>query len=258
MLPLVDIHCHLLAGLDDGPKTPEEALEMCRMAYADGVRYASAGAHQNPRYPDNNPERLRSATRELDGRLAAEGIALNVFANAEVEVQTDTAASYSRGEILSVADGGKYILLEMPHGVFVDLRGVVRQLRAAGVRTIVAHAERCPELLHNLDRVEELIYLGCLIQVSSSSITAPRRKEDHTALKDWVVRGLAHLLASDGHSTGRRPPLMGEAYRTIAGWAGADVADRLGSTHGLAVIRGESFQVPPIVPKKRRWWFLPW
>lgn len=256
MLPLVDIHCHLLAGLDDGPRTQDEALEMCRMAYQDGTGTISAGAHQNDHYPENTPDRIREAAKQLQARLQEEQIPLSIFPNAEVEVHPDMLSSFRKGELLTVADRGQFMLVEMPHGVFVDLRGAANQLRQEGVRVIIAHAERVPELLHDSGRIEELIALGCLVQVSSRTITHPPSRLDGKAIREWVERDIAHLLGSDGHSPKRRRPLMREAYNQIADWAGRGVADRICSVTALSVIQGRSFALPRPKPRKKSW--FPW
>src|SRR4051794_181814 len=125
MIQLVDIHCHLLAGLDDGPKTLADALAMCALARAEGVGMMSATAHQNPRYPANTPGRIRQATAELRQALAAAGNPVNVFPCAEVMAAPETAAAWRGGALLSVGDRGQYVLLEMPRGLFVDLRPTV-------------------------------------------------------------------------------------------------------------------------------------
>jgi protein-tyrosine phosphatase len=253
MIPLVDLHCHLLAGLDDGPPTEADALAMCRLAYAEGTRLAAATAHQNPHYSAVTPDRIRQAAARLAGALRDAGVPLTVFPCAEVMAHPTMEASWRRGEILSVADQARYLLVEMPDGVFVDLRGIVRRLRQAGVRPILAHPERQPELLHEAGQVEQLIAAGCLVQVSSGSVTAPPDRRSERALKGWFRRGLVHLLGSDGHSPSRRPPTMGAAYQQVVRWAGARVADRVCSANGLAVLQGLPLHVPSPEPRRLRW-----
>jgi protein-tyrosine phosphatase len=251
--PLVDTHCHLLAGLDDGPRTPEDALAMCRRAFDQGVRHSVALAHQNDDYPANTPDRIRGAFRRLVADLRADGLEYNVVVCAEVMVHPGMLESWDRGELLSVGDGGKYILLEMPHGLCVELAWVVEAFVTKGVRPILAHAERCPELLHDPEAVERLIRAGCLIQVSSHSVTRPQSGADARALKDWFRRGVAHVLGSDGHSPRRRPPDLADAYARVRRWAGGAVADRVGSGHGLAILNNLPLRVPPVAPPARRW-----
>jgi protein-tyrosine phosphatase len=257
-MPLADMHCHLLAGLDDGPRTDADALEMCRIAYADGTRIIAAGAHQNDHYPDNTPERLRAAADQLAARLREAELPLMVFRCAEVMAHPEMEERWHKGELLSVADRGQYLLIEMPHNLVVDLRHTARNLNAAGVRPILAHPERCEELLHDAGRIEELIELGCLVQVSSKSITAPANSRDERAVKDWLKRGVVHVLGSDGHSPRRRPPVMADACRKIAHWVGASMADRVGSINGMAISQGLTVRLPKPEPRARGWFSRLW
>jgi len=168
-------------------------------------------------------------------------------------VHPEIEAAWRRGELLSVADRGEYLLVEMPHGLFIDLRAIIKGLREAGVRPIIAHPERHPELLHDPGRIEQFIQAGCLVQVSSGSVTDPEAREDARALRDWFKRGVVHFLGSDGHSPRHRRPRMADAYRQIAQWAGVSVADRVCSTNATAVVHGLPLRVPPPEPRRTRW-----
>lgn len=253
MIPLVDIHCHLLAGLDDGPATPDDALRMCELAYHDGVRMTTALAHQNDHYPDVTPDRIRAAAQELARSLAQRRLPLMVFPCAEVMAHPEIEASWERGALMSMADRKQYLLLEQPHNLFVDLTNAIEGLRRAGVRPILAHAERCPELLHTPGLIEDWIACGCLVQVSSSSVTRPGSAQDARALKQWFRRGIVHVLGSDGHSPTRRAPRMDDAYQEIIRWAGHPVADRVCSTNGTAILNGLPLRIPRPEPVRTTW-----
>jgi protein-tyrosine phosphatase len=251
--PLVDTHCHLLAGLDDGPRTPADAIAMCRRAFDQGVRHSVALAHQNDHYPENTPDRLREGFARLRADLSAAGLdEFTVYPCAEVMVRPDLDEAWDRGELLSVSDGRMYVLLEMPHGLCVELAWLVERLVTKGVRPILAHAERSPELLQEPETVERLIRAGCIIQISSLGVTNSSGA-DARALKDWVRRGVAHVLGSDGHSPRRRPPDLLEAYQRLRRWAGAAAADRIASANGLAVLHNRPLRVPPVSAPVRRW-----
>jgi protein-tyrosine phosphatase len=242
-----------LAGLDDGPRTPADAIAMCRRAYDQGVRHSVALAHQNDHYPDNTPDRLREGFARLKADLAAEGLDdFNVYPCAEVMVRPDMDEAWDRGELLSVSDGGLYVLLEMPHGLCVELAWLVERLVTRGVRPILAHAERSPELLQEPEAVERLIRAGCLIQISSLGVTNSSGA-DARAIKDWVRRGVAHVMGSDGHSPRRRPPDMLDAYHQLRRWAGEAIADRIACHNGLAVLQSRPLRPPPVAPPQRRW-----
>jgi protein-tyrosine phosphatase len=253
MIPLVDTHCHLLAGLDDGPRTVDDALVMCRMAWEEGTRVVAATAHLGEQWPNVTPDRIRRATLELEAELTAAQLPLTVYPTAEVAIRPELDQLWQRGELLGVSGRNRYLLIEMPAGQLVDIHRLVCQLDALGVRLVLAHAERYPELLYDRGAVDELVRIGCVIQVSSDSITEPLRRGDTQILKRWIRRGLVHLIASDGHSRDRRPPRMAAAYRRIVRWAGENVANRLCSINGLIVLEGLPLRAPPPELRRKHW-----
>jgi protein-tyrosine phosphatase len=254
MIPLVDIHCHLLAGLDDGPKTQADALAMCRIAYEDGTRWICGGAHQNDHYPLVTPDVIRTAAAELKSLLKQEQLALAVVPCAEIMAHIDMEEAWQRGELLSMADRKQYLLVEMPDGLFVDLRATVASFAEQKVRVILAHPERQSEILHGNQVIEELIALGALVQVSAESVTRPKSSTDARKLRQWFRRGIVHAMGSDGHSPTRRPPLMGDAYKEVCRWAGVSIADRIFSTNGMGIMQGWPLKFSkPEQPRKA--WF---
>jgi protein-tyrosine phosphatase len=256
--PLADTHCHLLAGLDDGPRTRDDALAMCRKAYEQGVRFSVALAHQNDDYPANTPERIRSAFAILVNDLQKSELPHQVVVGSEVMVRTDVLDALDRKELLTYGDAGRYLLFEMPHGLCVEVGWLVERFVNKGVRPVLAHAERCPELLDDPETTERLVRLGCVIQVSSMGVTHPTDRASEKALKDWFRRGIVHVMGSDGHSLNRRPPDMREAYRRVCSWAGPATADRVASIQGAALLQGLPIKAPPVAPPERRWFAKFW
>src|SRR5205085_1426791 len=112
-------------------------------------RLVAALAHQNEHWPANTPERIREAVQQLVRLLREEDLPLTVFPSAEVMVRPGIVASWEKGEFLSVADREQYLLIEMPDGLFVELGDIVASMRKMGIRPILAHPERHPELLHD-------------------------------------------------------------------------------------------------------------
>jgi protein-tyrosine phosphatase len=253
LFSLVDMHVHLLAGLDDGPRSLDDAVTMCRRSHAEGVRLSVALAHQNESWPGVTPDVIRAAAARLAERLRAEQLEFSVFPTAEVMVGPDTEADWRAGKLMSVADRGKYLLVEFPHNLYLDVRVLVRTLVQAGVRPILAHPERTPELLHDAGRVEELIGQGALVQISTGSVTKPADARAERALKSWLRRGVVHLIGSDGHSPTRRPPKLADAAAKIRRWAGDRVADRVCGTLGTAILQGLSLPITPPEAPRRSW-----
>lgn len=258
MISRVDIHCHVLAGLDDGPATLAEAVEMCRIARHDGTGVIAATAHLGEKWPASTPDRIRSATAQLRDSLRETSLELIVYPSAEIMVRPDLEQAWSCDQLLGAADRPEYLLVELPEGAFLDLADLVAGLRRLGVRPILAHPERHPELLHESGIAENLARLGCLMQINATSIADPPTARDAKALQSWVRRGLVHFVASDGHSPTRRPPRMAKAYDRVAHWAGPHVADRLCCLNGLSVCEGRPIRVPPPSPVPRRPFWRLW
>jgi len=250
---LADTHVHLFAGRDDGPETIDEAAAMAKMLVAEGVRYAAALSHQNPDYPENTAAELRLAAQQFVTRLAVDKTPLLVCPSGEVMLGPDLIADWHAGKLLSLGDHGQFLLVEMPHGLFLDARGVAAELGKAGVRLVIAHAERYPELLHDPGTIEGLIAAGCLVQVTANELAYPSDARDERALRDWARRGVIHMLGSDGHNLSRREPRLKAGYEAVARMAGRAAADRVGGIWGSAVLQGLPVKVPPPLPKPRSW-----
>ena len=252
---LADTHVHLLAGLDDGPRSADEAAAMCRMLVAEGARYAAAVAHQNPGYPDNTPARLAAATAALAADLARDGVPLSVAPTGEVMLSADTPDDWRAGRLQSVGGHGQFLLVEQPHGLFLDARPLAAAVAAAGVRVVVAHAERYPELVGDRGLADEWVRAGCLLQITAEALARPDSGRQAAALKDWAKRGLIHLLGSDGHGVGRREPRLRAGVEVLARWAGPAAADRAAGIWGPAVVLGQAVRVPPPAARPRPGWF---
>ena len=250
---LADTHVHLFAGRDDGPESADEAAAMAGILVSEGVRFAAALAHQNPDYPENSAATLRVAAELLVARLAADRTPLTVCASGEVMLGPNLLADWHAGRLLTLGDHGRFLLVEMPHDLYLDLRRVAEDFAKLGVRFVIAHAERYPELLHDSGEVEALVAAGCLIQVSSHELARPGTAADERALRDWARRGVIHLIGSDAHDLTRRPPRMKAGVEALARMAGRAAADRAGGIWGPAVLQGLPVRVPPPLPKPRSW-----
>lgn len=252
MLPPVDTHVHLLAGLDDGPRDLSESLAMAKMLVAEGVRMATALAHQNDFYPDNNAGHLREHATVFANALKENDIPLTVYPTGEVMVTPDLVERYDAGKLLTYADKGKFLLVEMPHGLFVDLVPIAAGLRARGVRLVMAHAERYPELMHGGPLIEHWISAGCLIQITANEIAEPTMA-DARILRDWIRRGIVHMLGTDGHRLDMRPPRMKAGVKALHDLAGPAIADRICNLLPNAMFQGRPVNPPPPLQMKRSW-----
>src|SRR5262249_29160639 len=193
-----------VAGLEEGPPTEDEAVAMCRMLASEGARHATALSHQNEFWPDATADRMRATAAALSAALAAKKVPLSVYPTAEVMLSPSIVADWAAGRLVSVADRKQWLLVEMPHGLFVDVLPIAEGLRPHGLRLIIAHAERYPELLHDAALAAKWIAAGCLIQVTARAIAEPWDSEMERGLRAWAGGGFIHVLGSDGHGIDRR------------------------------------------------------
>ncbi len=139
----VDVHCHCLPGLDDGPATLPEALELCRALSEDGITTVIATPHQLGRYDGRcQAWEVRSAVAKLNTALAQEGLPLEVAPGADVRVDERIPALLEKDLVLTLADRGRHLLLELPREVFIDLKPLLVELAARGIEAVVCHPER--------------------------------------------------------------------------------------------------------------------
>ncbi|MCU0704092.1 MAG: protein tyrosine phosphatase [Fimbriiglobus sp.] len=250
--PLADTHVHLLAGLDDGPRDLDEAVALCRALVADGVRFAAATAHQNPIFPDNTAARLCAAATELADTLRQKNVPLTLFPTGEAYITETLPDDLQAGLVQPIGENGKYLLAEMPHWVYLDPRPIAESLRPLGVRLVIAHAERYPEMLHDPELTAACAEAGCLIQVTVEGLV-DAYGADLAAVRTWARWGLIHLLGSDGHRIDGRRPRLKEGFRVLESWLGTQGAERIAGLWNTAVLQGLPVNVPPPTPPKKRW-----
>ncbi|HYN19989.1 MAG TPA: CpsB/CapC family capsule biosynthesis tyrosine phosphatase [Thermoanaerobaculia bacterium] len=235
---MIDLHCHILPGIDDGAKTLDEAIDMCRMAAAEGCRAMVATPHQRRgAWWNADRENITGLARDLQ---AAVGSSMRIFLGGEVHADSDLLSEVERlpaGGIFTLA-GSKYLLIELS----INARGteaihLVHELTVAGWRPILAHPELIPWLAEDFDLIARLIALGARVQVTAMSVTGDFGRGPQENTHTLIEAGLAHFVASDCHDRQRRPPGLRRAYRTIARRWGAEVAKRLVSDNPRAVVQ---------------------
>lgn len=237
--PFVDIHCHLLPAIDDGAKSWEESLAMARLAAADGTETVVVTPHQLGSFGHNLGRDIRVRTADLQRRLDQAGIALSVLPGADVRIESGMVAALRTGDVLTLADRGRHVLLELPHEMYFPLEPLLKQLQAAGMVGILSHPERNQGLLNEPQLVAPLVEAGCLMQVTAGSFNGtfgPPAQQ----LAEWMLeRGLVHFVATDAHGPRSRRPLMSAAYQRVAGLAGEETALALCCRNPAAVAAGQ-------------------
>ena len=264
----VDIHCHCLPGLDDGPATVADAVALCRLLVADGITTVIATPHQLGGYEASNRAGVvRAAVADLTATLAAEDVPLCVLPGGDVRVDDGLLDGLAADQVLTLADGRAFILLELPHESLIDLGRLVADLTAAGITPVLSHPERNGVLARRVDPALPWLEAGMVMQVTAGSLLGQFGPAAERAGWQMVERGLVAMVATDAHDTAHRPPSMTGAVDAIAARLGHAVARRLCVENPLKVLRGDRTGLavrrqatprdrPPPRPRRGIWgWF---
>ena len=233
---MIDIHCHILAEVDDGPKSWDVAEEMCRMAAADGIEHIVATPHANDRYHYDR-ELLTRTLNFLRQRVGpSPALSLGCDFHLSYENLQDAMLFPERYAI----DGSRYLLAELSnYGVPVHMEEHFSKLLEMGLTPVITHPERNPIMQRTPQRILQWVELGCVIQVTGSALTG-QWGEAAWRTAEWLLkRDAVHVLATDAHDTKRRPPLLSTARDAAAEICGEHVARALVDENPRAIIHGK-------------------
>jgi protein-tyrosine phosphatase len=232
---MIDIHSHVLSGMDDGASSVEESLAMLEIARESGTTGIVATPHCNPEYA-YRPELVDSAIAELNARAGGKP---EIHRGCEFHLNADNIDLLEKQPAAYTIDGRQYLLIECPDrhvGKYTE--AVLRRLLDQGLIPIIAHPERNPFLQREIDRLAAWVELGCPIQVTAMSITGAFGEPAKTASAQLLDRGLAHVVASDAHDLKYRRPDLREAYAAVQARYGGDAAELLFEVNPGRIVEG--------------------
>lgn len=227
---MIDIHCHILPGVDDGPTDTEQALAMAKIAVKDGITGIIATPHISDSFLD--AEEIARRTKELNQALKQEGIPLTIYPGAELPSHYDLAVwgDYT-------LNNGKYILIEFPHSHFPS---VGARLLEEGINQsfwpIIAHPERNPGVMRNPNLLEPLIKMGVKIQITAESIVGTFGPAIQQCAHYLLRRNLVHFIATDGHPMFNRQPRLAVGLKTAEKILGKGKGESLVQNNPAAVL----------------------
>ena len=255
---MVDIHCHLLPGIDDGPETMEQSVEMAEMALADGITHIAATPHANDVYAydlEQNLALCRELAAKMDGRL-------HLTTGCDFHLTYDNLEAASASPARFTINQKSYLLLEFADFALPPfLDQALARLQEAGLKLIVTHPERNPLLRAAPERLRGWIAAGCYAQITGMSLTGRFGPEAQNAANNFLDCDWVHFVCSDAHSLRRRPPRLRQAYDLVAARRGPEVARALFHDNPLAAWNGEPLpwtpepQAPPAPSSRRRPFF---
>jgi len=224
----VDVHCHCLPGIDDGPRTMTEAIDLCRALVADGITTVVATPHQLGAYEMRNRGAVvREAVDALRSVLQAHAVPLNVLPGAEVRIDERIPWLLETGDVLTVGDAGSHLLLELPQNHRIDPLPLVRTLARTGVRAVITHPERLPLVVRHPTCVRPWVDAGALLQVTAASLAGRFGGDAEQVGWALIAAGLVAVVATDAHGAHRRSPRMSQAIALLEARHGGALAREL-------------------------------
>jgi protein-tyrosine phosphatase len=241
---MIDIHHHLLFGLDDGSKDIETSVAMAEMAAADGITHIVCTPHANAHYrfdPEVNRRKLAELEARVNGKITL-GLGCDFhlsFENIDDALKNPTKYTINQKNYLLV----EFADLSIPQ----QMTQVFHEFLVSGIQPIITHPERNLTIQKTPARLDEWIAGGCVAQVTAASLTGRFGKAAMEFAHRLLRQNKVHFLATDAHNLQSRPPQMKEAYDLVANRYGAETAERLCVTNPGAAFRGEDFPPQPEV-----------
>ena len=243
---MIDLHHHLLFGIDDGARDLETSVAMVQMAVGDGVTHIVATPHANETYPYDrvrNADLLRQIREALPPQVASK-ITLGLGSDFHLSYE-NTEDVRVRGPLYAINDG-PYLLVELADtSIPAQIDEVFYNMRVSGLSPILTHPERNATLQRSRSRLREWLKAGLLVQVTAGSLTGVFGKQAEDVAWELVNNDWAHFVSSDAHNTGRRSPVLSTAYASVAKRQGEASAQRLFVSNPLAVFEGQSLPPQP-------------
>lgn len=231
---MIDTHLHILYGVDDGPETVQESLELAQALVQEGIRCAVATPHYNDEFPQRPAAEIHARVKEMQQMLDQYQVPLRLFAGHEALITPDLVVDVQAGRVATLNDS-RYLLLELWSGNWLpETERVIFDLQVAGIVPVIAHPERYRAIQQDPARLAALLRQGAIAQLTASSLVGMQGKTAQRTAETLLKKGLIHCIASDAHGLDRRPPgvarglqravkLLGQArvHEMIEAWPAA-------------------------------------
>jgi protein-tyrosine phosphatase len=267
---MIDLHNHILHGLDDGPETMDESIQMCWISYRDGVRTIVATPHTLDGEYQNDRPTILAKVKELNDALTQCGLRnsefgiedlqsdssfhselrtpnseLRILPGADVHFSNEIPHQLDQEEVMTVGDGKRFLMLEFPfHTIPIGAEEVLFQLMARGIIPVISHPERNLEITRKPKRYYEMIRMGCFGQVTAMSLTGGFGAKIKSFAEKMLKKRLIHLIASDAHNVNGRPPILSTAIKETEKIVGREEAQKMVTEYPSAILEGRKPSVP--------------
>jgi protein-tyrosine phosphatase len=256
-----DIHCHIVPGIDDGATDLAESIAMARMAAADGTKSVVATPHQLGNNSHVTANAIREGVAALQAAVDHEGIGVSVVPGADVRIEPELPKLLKQGKVVTLADRGKHVLLELPHDTYIPLEPILAALDKQGLVGILSHPERNRGIIKHPEVMEDVVAAGGLLQITAGSLTGGFGPSPQRIAEYCVENRLIHFIASDAHDTKKRPFGMQAAYDAICDVADEHLANLVCCENPARVVAGgdvDGGSPRDVRPQRTFWQFLGW
>jgi protein-tyrosine phosphatase len=245
---MIDLHCHMLPGIDDGAVDLETSLAMARMAVADGIQVTACTPHIMPGVYDNRGPEIRAAIARLQQVLDEQDIALRLVTGADVHIAPDLIDGLRSGRVLSLNDS-RYFLFEPPHHIAPPrIEKFAFDVLAAGYLPIITHPERLTWIESHYDSFLQMVHGGAWIQITAGALTGRFGRRPKYWCEKMLDDGVVHIVATDAHNLRNRSPQLAEARDAVAARLGSEAADDMVLTRPRGILDNVApYTLPPAV-----------
>lgn len=246
---IIDLHTHLIPGVDDGAQTIEDSLDLARQAVSEGVEHLVLTPHHRNNQFINHAQGVIEAAEELQEILRQHDIPLNVYPSQEIRINEKLMDDLLNRNLLSLDDSGKYYLIEFPTATVPDYsERILGQLIHRGITPVIAHPERNHVFVEDIAVYARFIEMGCLGQITTSSIAGAFGDKIQEASIEMIKNGLAHILASDAHSVDWRPFNTQVGFKALEEYFGAEKVIEL-QENARSIFNGEEVKTTQVIKK---------
>lgn len=235
---VIDIHCHVLPGIDDGARNMDESKRMLKMAVQEGIQGIVAASHFECGVSDEYFQKRRQGFEELSQWLETSHLPITLYPGNEIFYSEEVVSMLEEQKAYTM-NGTSYVLVEFsPFAPFSYLRMALQRLQYGGFRPILAHMERY-QCLAKEERIQALVEMGIYLQVNTSSVTGAMGWRMKRQLMKYIRNGWIHFLGTDAHGTEHRIPQMAQCLKYIEKRAGKSCRERLSEYYPEQMLRGE-------------------
>ena len=227
---MIDLHSHLLPGIDDGASSMEEALSLARIAVADGLTHMVLTPHVHPGRFDNHAQSIQPVFAAFEAALVDADIKLSVKTAGEVRLSAEVLAMCASNQLpfLGEWDGKRVMLLELPHShIPPGSDKLVKWLLGRDILPMIAHPERNKGVMSDIAKLAPFLEMGCLFQLTAMSVTGEFGPQAKQVADEMLDKGWVTVMATDAHNCDRRPPILSKAVSAAAELIGDVEAKRL-------------------------------